>query len=146
MAPSGRYGVDRDVAAAVSELRRRGATSVVLVGFSMGATASLAAAQQITPPVDGVVSVSAPASYDELGGHLVDAVAAVRRSQVPVLFAVGRDDRDFDADARTLDAAAAAPEHRLVEDPSSGHGVALVAGEGSAVSAAVLAFLAAHSR
>jgi pimeloyl-ACP methyl ester carboxylesterase len=51
----------RDVVAATRALRDDGATSVVLVGASMGGTAALRAAVQ--EPVDGVVTLSAPSTF-----------------------------------------------------------------------------------
>src|SRR5262245_48348448 len=57
---------DANVAAAAAHLRGEGATAVVLIGASMGANASLVAATEIGPPVAGVVSLSAPAVYDDL--------------------------------------------------------------------------------
>jgi pimeloyl-ACP methyl ester carboxylesterase len=51
----------RDVLAAVSTLREQGAGRVVLLGASMGGTASLVAASQAE--VDGVVTLSAPTTF-----------------------------------------------------------------------------------
>ena len=48
---------------AAAELRRRGADRLVLVGFSMGGTAAVEAAAEITPPVAGVISLSGPEEY-----------------------------------------------------------------------------------
>jgi pimeloyl-ACP methyl ester carboxylesterase len=77
--------LDHDVAAAVTQLRRRGVTRVVLVGSSMGGTAVLVAAARIRPPVAGVVSLSGPAEFGDM-----DASAAVARLRVPALFMAAR--------------------------------------------------------
>src|ERR1051325_11320678 len=47
-----------DGAGAAAELRRRGATTVALVGASLGGTTSLMAATKMTPQPDAVVSLS----------------------------------------------------------------------------------------
>src|SRR5258706_5309871 len=47
-------GADEDVVAAAAFLRSDGATSIVLMGASMGGTAVVAAGVEITPPVAGV--------------------------------------------------------------------------------------------
>ena len=65
----------------------------------MGGIASLVAGANVKPPVDGVVSVSAPARF--LG---MDAVATAPRLRVPVLYLAAEDDDnagyDFSKDAR----------------------------------------------
>jgi len=76
--------LETDVAAAVQQLRRRGAERIVLVGSSMGATAALVAATRIRPPVAGVVSLSGPGAFGA-----VNAWAAMPRLRVPVLFVAG---------------------------------------------------------
>ena len=53
--PSGKIG--EDMVAAAAELHRRGADRLVLVGSSMGGTAAIAAAAEVTPPVAGVISL-----------------------------------------------------------------------------------------
>jgi pimeloyl-ACP methyl ester carboxylesterase len=104
------------VTAAADELRRRGARRIVLVGASMGGTAALVAARSV-PGVAGVVSVSGP----ELFGNL-DAGAAVRGLDAPVLLIVARGDAAFVADARQLFQRASSAEKRLVVLSGSGHG------------------------
>lgn len=113
--------LDRDVAAAVAHLRAEGATSVKLVGASMGATAVLVAASKIVPSVDGVVSLSAPSRYNGL-----DAVRAVRRSSVPVRFVVAKADRSFASDAQALMRAAAAKDKAILRLTGGAHGSSLV--------------------
>jgi dienelactone hydrolase len=113
--------LDRDVAAAVSRLRADGATRVKLVGASMGGTAVLAAASWITPRVDGVVSLSGPATYRGL-----DALRAVKRSRVPVRFLASRADNYFPQDRRTLMKAAAAKDKALLLMNGARHGSGLL--------------------
>jgi dienelactone hydrolase len=102
------WRMDHDVVGAVRIVRRRGATTVVLAGSSMGATAVLVGAARATPDVDGVVSLSAPTHIST-----VNAEQAVRELSVPTVFMAAEDDDPFDDDARTLFEASAAREKRL---------------------------------
>ena len=126
---------DRDVAAVVAHLRASGATSIKLVGASMGGTAVLTAAASISPRVDGVVSLSSPARYNGL-----DALHAVKRSRVPVRFVVGALDRRFVQDGRTLMRAARVRDKAILRLPGAAHGSSLL--EIPRGRAFVLAFLA----
>jgi DNA-binding PadR family transcriptional regulator len=127
--------LDLDVAAAVARLRPDGATRIKLVGASMGGTAVLVAASRITPPVDGVVSLSGPTYFRGM-----NAVLAVRRSQLPVRFVVDRGDRRFAANATSLMRAAAAKDKAILRLSGAGHGSALLSVP--AGRSFVLAFLA----
>ncbi|MDX6239724.1 MAG: hypothetical protein QOG10_4539, partial [Kribbellaceae bacterium] len=88
------------VSAAAGYLRKQGAGKVVLVGVSMGGTASIAAAAITTPRVDAVVSLSASAEYDG-----IDARTAAGLLRVPVLYGAAADDKDFADASRLLHAA-----------------------------------------
>ena len=127
--------LDRDVAAAVGQLRADGATRVKLVGASMGGTAVLIAASSIKPAVDGVVSLSGPAYFRGL-----DAGGAVKRSFVPVRFLVSKGDRRFARDARYLMRAAAAKDKAIVRYAGRYHGSSILALPGA--TPYVLQFLA----
>jgi alpha-beta hydrolase superfamily lysophospholipase len=114
-----------DLAAAAKLMRQRGKTKVFLVGASMGGIASLVAGANVKPPVDGVVSVSAPARF--LG---MDAVATAPRLRVPVLYLAAADDDnagyDFSKDAEELYEATAVADKQLVVLRGYLHGVGLV--------------------
>jgi pimeloyl-ACP methyl ester carboxylesterase len=115
-----------DVAAAVRAMRALGARKVVVVGSSMGGIASLIAAANIRPALAGVVSLSAPATYEGL-----DALRTAPRLTVPALYAAGRDEpvisgHDFPADARKLYGASASVDKQLELVPSDLHGIALL--------------------
>ena len=131
-----------DLAAAVTVMRQRGKTKVFLVGASMGGIAALVAGANVKPPVDGVVSVSAPARF--LG---MDAVATAPRLRVPVLYLAAADDDnagyDFSKDAQALYAATAAADKRLVILPGFLHGVGLV-GASARTRSVVETFLRGH--
>jgi esterase/lipase len=130
---------DLDVVGAVRELRRRGVASVVLAGSSLGGTAALTAAATISPPVQGVISLSAPRSW-----VLMDAENAVRRMQVPVLFLAAELDDPLQDDARALYEASASGDRRLEILPGSGaHGTRLL--PHPPMRAAIEGFLAGHS-
>jgi len=132
--------LDAAAVAAATFLRGQGASSLVLIGASMGGTAVLAAAAELQPPVAGVVSVSGPTQY--LG---VAAVPAAAKLTVPVLYAAGRADDEFARAAQTLyDATPATTDRKLLIVGAGLHGVDLVA-DGSEVEAAIAAFLAAHA-
>jgi pimeloyl-ACP methyl ester carboxylesterase len=113
--------IGKDMVAAAAELRRRGVTRMVLVGSSMGGTAAIAAAAEITPPVAGVVSLSGPEEYQG-----ADAASAAPRLRVPVLFIVAADDPPFDDDARALYQAVPGHDKRLVVLEGGGHGTSLL--------------------
>ncbi len=81
-----------DVAAAVAELRRQGATRIALVGASMGATAVLVAGAVIRPPVAAVVSLSGERDLTELLGLALNAGAAVPHLVSPTMYVVATHD------------------------------------------------------
>ena len=56
----------QDVAGAVELLRSEGVRRIALVGASMGGTASLIVASQADPPIDAVITLSAPDSIEGL--------------------------------------------------------------------------------
>jgi alpha-beta hydrolase superfamily lysophospholipase len=80
----------REVTAAVTYLRGKGAKKVLLVGASKGGTAVLSAAGEITPQVDGVVSLSAPSFYTGM-----DASMVVPDLTMPVLYMAAEGDSSF---------------------------------------------------
>ena len=142
-----------DVAAAVAELRRRGVTTVALVGSSMGGTAALIAATTVRPRVAAVVAVSTPADPSDRIGIPLDAGPAVTRLRVPTMFVVATNDRNVPVEeTRAMYRAVDSTGKRLtvLSDQFDGqHGWQLLdnpAGAGfSAVAAQVAAFLTAHT-
>jgi pimeloyl-ACP methyl ester carboxylesterase len=122
------FRLSADISAAVKTARRLGAKHVIVVGASFGANAAVVAAANTRPPVGGVVSLSAPATFR------LDAVAAARHVQVPALYLAAQFDEggQYATDARTLYAATASGDKRVEIVPGSSHGVRLVAGPGKA--------------
>lgn len=60
---SAEVGFEQDVVAAAETLRADGATSIVLMGASLGGASSIVAATLVTPPVTAVVAVSSPLAF-----------------------------------------------------------------------------------
>jgi dienelactone hydrolase len=129
--------IDRDVTAAVAELRKRGSKRFVLMGASMGGTAALTAAPSVRG-IAAVVDLSGPAQYVQL-----DALAAVKRLAAPALFAVGRFDSGFVADTKALKAASQNRASRLVIRQTGAHGTGLLAD--ASFRGLVLDFVKRHS-
>jgi pimeloyl-ACP methyl ester carboxylesterase len=125
--PSGQHRYAQDLAAAAKALRRLGKKKVFVVGASMGGIAAVVAGASISPPLAGVVSVSAPARYRGM-----DGLAAGKRLRVPALYVAAALDvsreYDFAADAKALHRAAASKRKRLELVPGPLHGIALVDG------------------
>jgi pimeloyl-ACP methyl ester carboxylesterase len=131
-----------DVAEATATLRQLGARTVLLLGASEGAKASLVAAAAIRPPVGGVVSLSAERT---LRGQDVRPSAAELR--VASLFLAARDDPYGAADAtpQLYQAAAKASSRRLVLLPGDLHGTGLLTGpNGAKVRSMIIDFLVQH--
>jgi pimeloyl-ACP methyl ester carboxylesterase len=144
-----------DVAAAVTELRRRGVTRVTLVGASMGGAAVLIAATRVKPQVAAVVSLSGETDPTSLvGGIPLNAGAAVRQLTVPTMFVVATNDRYVSvAETRTMHQAVKTPSKRLevVSGAFDGrHGWQLLTdpadGQFTSVAADIVAFLTARTR
>lgn len=125
----------RDVLAAVQFARQEGAERIVLLGASMGGTASLVVAAR--EDVDGVVTLSAPATFR----GLVAPPEALRAIEEPKLFVVAHGDRSPNATAQVLYAEARQPKRLLVVTGDE-HGIPLIDGpQGEAVRTAILDFL-----
>jgi alpha-beta hydrolase superfamily lysophospholipase len=134
------FRYDQDVVAAAKLARAQGATEVLLVGASIGANAVVVAGAEVKPPVDGVVSLSAPATFR------LDAVSAARRSTAPVLYVAGTIDEGgiYGQDAQALYRATASTDRAITLVPTAEHGVQLVGHPGKARTQ-VERFLRAHS-
>ena len=128
---------EREVAAAAGELRRRGATRIVLVGASEGAKAAILA-EAARPTLAAAVVALSPERF--LRG--TDVLPAARKLRVPTLFAVSAQDPHSARDTPTLAHAAARAPARLVTVPGDAHGIDLVSGPPAAtVAAAAFDFL-----
>lgn len=139
--------LDLDVAAAVADLRDRGATRVALLGSYAGAAACVVAAVRITPPVDAVVGFSPPVrrgQYVEGPFDPEGQLAAAPRLRMPTLYATATTDRFVSlADVRRLYEATGARRKDLVTVTEGPGGWYLLRYNG-VVRRAVLRFLAAN--
>ena len=148
--PSGRGHATTDVAAAMAELRRRGARTVALIGASMGGAIAVVAAVQLHPAA--VVDLSGERDTTALTpGIDANAGAAASRVTAPSLFAVAREDRYTPvADMRTVARRVRSATSRLIVLPATaGHGWDLLFGgetKWSPLAATVAAFIRRHAR
>lgn len=132
---------DQNVLSAVSGLRRQGAQKVCLIGASEGAKSSIIAAAEISPPVTGVVSLSAER---RLQG--ADVLPFANRLTLPVLFVTAESDPYGATEAtHSFYRAAPSPDKQLTSTPGSDHGTALLSGSQHAdIMDKVLDFLSRH--
>lgn len=86
-----------ELTAAARYVRARGAVKVLLIGASKGGTAVLSAAGVVTPRVDAVVSLSAPASFTGM-----DAANVVPDLTMPVFYMAAASDSGFADSTRDL--------------------------------------------
>jgi len=113
----------QDVLGAMDLARSRGATSVTLIGASMGGTASLVAAGQEGVDVEAVITLSAPTSIEGLSADpaLLQGVRAAK------LFVAGVG--DFSAAAAAEELFSTSPPPKRVEIvPADDHGTDLLTG------------------
>ncbi len=145
----GRGSATADVAAAMAELRRRGARRVALVGASMGGAVAVVAAARLHPAA--VVDVSGERDTTGLTpGIEADAGAAAPGVTAPALFAVARGDRYVSvADMRAVARRVRSATRRVIVLPASaGHGWDLVVGGTtmwSPLAATIAAFIRRHA-
>jgi len=131
-----------DIRTVVDYLRERGTPRVVVIGASMGATMSVVAASTINPPLDGVVAVSPPATFDE-----IDAKRAAPSLACAALYIASTDDGDYAVYASELNDATPEPLRGLAVVDSPEHGVGLVGAQtaaGAQVRAEISDFLREH--
>jgi pimeloyl-ACP methyl ester carboxylesterase len=132
-----------DLRTAVTYLRGQGVTKVVIIGASMGATMSVVAAAAIAPPVDGVIALSPPLSFDG-----VNAEKAAPSLKTPALFIAGELDGDYPSYAKSIESATPVEYRELLIVTGPQHGVQLVDAEVQStllVRTAVEQFLALHA-
>jgi pimeloyl-ACP methyl ester carboxylesterase len=117
--------IDRDVIAAVNEMRKQGASSLVLVGASMGGTACLVAGEQAQAlssiRLAGIATLSAPVEFRGLS-----AAESVPRIIVPLLFIAAEKDEGADG-ARELEKLSSG-KGELQILPGQDHGTDLLTG------------------
>lgn len=132
----------QDVVGAIGFLRSKGATRVMLVGASMGGTASLVAAAQDEVEVSVVVTLSAPLGIDGLAAdaNLLTRITAAK------LFIAGTGDRFGAADAAQRLYAQSPLPKRVEIMTSNDHGSDLLTGnQAGRVQTLILGYLDEHS-
>jgi esterase/lipase len=112
---------DQDVKQAVGYLRQQGVGSIVLIGASLGGTASLSAAVIVEPPVTGVVSLSGPV---HIAG--MDLSVRIQALASPVLYVAGSDDGTLGTEAQVLYDATTEQRKQILLVDTGAHGVSLV--------------------
>jgi pimeloyl-ACP methyl ester carboxylesterase len=128
----------QDVLGASDLVRSRGATSVVLVGASMGGTASLVAGAQEPAGAGVIVTLSAPESIE----GLVADPSLLQRVSANKLFIAGVGDAAAAASAEQLYATAPPPK-RVEIVPADDHGTDLLTGpQGEVVRRLIETYLA----
>jgi pimeloyl-ACP methyl ester carboxylesterase len=128
-----------DVNAAADELRHEGATRIVLIGASMGGTASLMAASPPSSGVAAVAALSAPSSFMGL-----DGAGASSTLSIPVLYMASHDNGEFPGDAQAMYSVCPSAHKQLQILSGSDHGTALLHGAVAAQAQSLLdKFLAA---
>jgi len=113
----------QDVLGAVDLVRSRGATNVVLIGASMGGTASLVAAGEEGADLEAVITLSAPLSIEGLSAD----AALLQRLPVGKLFIAGVGDAAAAAAAEELYAISPPPK-RVEIVAADDHGTDLLTG------------------
>lgn len=112
----------RELTAAAAYLRGKGAKKVLLVGASKGGTSVLSAAGAITPPVDAVVSLSAPSAYSGM-----DASMVVPNLAMPVFYMAAEGDTEFADSTKELSKITKkAEENDLYIVGGANHGVSML--------------------
>lgn len=131
----------QDVLGAIDEVRSEGASRVVLMGASMGGTASLVAASRPGVDVKAVVTLSAPSSIEGLVADR-DTLATVTAAK---LFIAGNGDAQAANAAQQLFATAPQPK-RVDIVTSNDHGTDLLSGNQSGpVRTTILNYLAEYA-
>ena len=119
----------QDVLAAIDEVRSAGVTRVVLIGASMGGTASLVAASRPGIDVTAVVTLSAPVSIE----GLVASPSVLTKVTAAKLFIAGNGDPTGAADAAQQLYDTSPPPKRVDIVTSNDHGTDLLTGNQSGI-------------
>jgi predicted alpha/beta-hydrolase family hydrolase len=132
-----------DIRTAVVYLREQGVKTIVIIGASMGATMSVVAGAAILPPVDGLVAVSPPLTFDG-----VNAEKAAPSLRTPTLYIAGDTDGDFATYSRAIYNGTPGDLRDILIVKAQQHGLRLFDAETQAtleVRNAVESFLSVHA-
>jgi len=124
--------IDRDISAAAAYVKRQRPRRLVLLGASMGGTASVILASQ--GPADGLITLSAPITFRGLN-------AGDSPLTLPTLFVAAEQDDDNQVSAQTFFDNASG-ERNIDIVPGSAHGIGLLSSnQASRVRADIFKFL-----
>ncbi len=126
---------DVDLRAAIAFMRQQGATKIVLLGASMGGTASLSVASSI--PVDAVITLSAPQNF--ASGVTDDQVKAMN---MPKLFVNSQED-SYASETQHMYDIASQPKV-LQMYPGGAHGTAIFDDNGVDLTQRILTFVSQY--
>jgi pimeloyl-ACP methyl ester carboxylesterase len=139
-----------DAAAAIAELKRAGASKVVVMGASLGAASAVVAGGRFPDQVSGVVGLSVfQAGFNASGGARTDVTTpenAAPHITAPMLLVVATDDGSsisLGTAQALIDRGTAAAKGKVIAGRGSAHGWDLL--RGPDIDAEVLAFLKANS-
>jgi alpha-beta hydrolase superfamily lysophospholipase len=148
----GERNVAEDVAAAVDELRARGATSIELVGASYGGSVALVAAARLEE-LSALADLSGDVLRASIGGRGGPTTAwrAAPDVDIPTLLAVAKEDAYIGlSEERALYRRLGSPQKRMIVLPAgAGHGWTMLegaSGRWSRFERTLTAFLADHAR
>ena len=123
--------LDVDLTAAVEHLQREGAERIVVVGASMGGTATINVASRLD--LAGAASLSAPAEFQGLPA--LDVAADVEE---PLLLIVAEDDQPYAGAAESI--SQVAPDNQLEVLDGGAHGTNLFSDHPDDLTVALLSF------
>lgn len=131
----------KDLEGAIAYLRSKGVDKLFLVGASMGGTASLAETAAQPSRIGGVISVSAPISFQGLDANL----AGLAEIKTPKLFIAGKSDPAGAAAAAEAMYRKSSDMKQLLIVPTDQHGAFILSDQtsdaGSQAEKAMLDFL-----
>lgn len=113
--------LDVDLSAAVSFAHQQGATRIVLMGASMGGTASLNVATK--EPVAALILLSSPQAF---GVNVTDG--DLKTMKVPMLFMASEGDDEFATEVKHMYDIATSPKEIYIY-PGTGHGTEIFGGD-----------------
>ena len=139
-----------DAAAAIAELKRTGATKVVVMGASLGAASAVVAGGRFADQVSGVVGLSVfSAEFNASGTARTDVTSSTKaaaRMTAPMLLVVGTGDGSSISPGTAqelIDAGAAKDKGKVISVEGSAHGWDLL--RTPDIETQVLAFLKANT-
>lgn len=118
--PSDIWSLDVDLRAAVAFARQQGATNIVLMGASMGGTASLKVATE--EQVTAVISLSGPQSFS-----VSVSDQEIQTLRIPKLFLASQTDTPYVTDAQHMYEIASQPKELFIY-PGDNHGTDIFGG------------------